>query len=226
MKTLYAPYAGAFVLVSALTACGGSTSPPASSVPFAPSQMQQSERATSAIVQSGDGVSAATAKIIYRHFLNFKTATGPRHNAVVVHSPLDLSFHGGPTVTTTVSTPIYVNCASSCWGTAGRGDAGTFLAHFGQSNFVHILDQYTGSTANDRYTLGTSVNLSLTLKHIIGDPEVLAIVHAVAKTGGTGLGHVYHVFLSPVRTCAREARRTATRRIGRRRSSFAPSIQP
>jgi hypothetical protein len=73
---------------------------------------------------------------------------------------------------------------------------------------IHLVDQYVGSTALGRYTLGTSFSMKETIfpgttgVPTLGENDLLAIVHTAAKTGGSGHGHVYHVFLpSGVDTC-------------------------
>ena len=75
----------------------------------------------------------------------------------------------------------------------------TFLTNLGASNFVHVLDQYAGVTANSRYTLGTSVAVTYSplFSNTLSQGDILSIVHAAAKAlpGQVGYGHIYHVFL-------------------------------
>jgi hypothetical protein len=105
----------------------------------------------------------------------------------------------GTTVTTAQSHGIFVDCASgaeSCW-----GDPLGFLSDLGQSTFIHLVDQYVGTTTNNRYTVGTSVTVSEPIfagtsgVPTLSENDILAIVHAVASTLGVGYGHIYHVFL-------------------------------
>src|SRR5207249_7840523 len=68
------------------------------------------------------------------------------------------------------------------------------------------VDQYTGSTANDRYTVAeeaTNINYTPPSKPFT-DADMLAIVHAVVASRegdddgfATGYGNEYHVFLPP-----------------------------
>ncbi len=119
--------------------------------------------------------------------------------------PGDLSFGGGPVVTFAQSHAIYLNPVSqffpngsctvaSCW-----GDPEGFLRDLGQSDFIHITDQYVNQKADNRYTVGKSA----TINYVQGfaafsDNDILAQVHAVAAfTGQAGYGHIYHVFLPP-----------------------------
>ena len=57
----------------------------------------------------------------------------------------------GPVITTAENHPIYINNPPSHW-----GDPATFLTDLGNSDYIHLLDQYVGSHGNHRYTLGTA----------------------------------------------------------------------
>jgi hypothetical protein len=104
--------------------------------------------------------------------------------------PADLSNPGnGAVVTTAKSHPVYVNCAASCW-----GDPLTFLDHLDDSNFIHITDQYIGSTTNDRYKEGTASSITYPVFTALTDNDILQIAHAAAKAHGSGYGHIYHLF--------------------------------
>ncbi len=103
------------------------------------------------------------------------------------------------TVFAAKSHPLYVDAYPSTWGKVGE-----FLTDFGESNFVHVLDQYVGSYSDDRYTLGTSflVGYPIPATHTLQINDLLAIVHAGASLEGGGLRHIYHIFLPPgVDTC-------------------------
>lgn len=105
--------------------------------------------------------------------------------------PADLSNPSGGRVLTSVkSHNIYVNCAASCWGTPS-----TFLAHLASSNFIHVTDEYVRASANNRYTVGTAISLKESLPTKLAQSNILALVHAAARTHGSGYDHVYHVFL-------------------------------
>ncbi|SRR6266849_4293006 len=104
--------------------------------------------------------------------------------------PADLSNPGGgPVVTTAKSHPVYVNCAASCW-----GHPLTFLDHLDDGKFIHITDQYIGSTANDRYKEGNSSSIAYPVFTALTDNDILQIAHAAAKAHGSGYGHIYHLF--------------------------------
>ena len=114
-----------------------------------------------------------------------------------VRFPGDLEFHKGKVVEFAESHDIYMlpngTCPiSTCW-----GDPESFLRDLGQSEFIHIADQYVGQQSSNRYTLGDSATVSFTPSVTpFTDKDMRAVVHAVANaTGETGYGHIYHVFL-------------------------------
>lgn len=121
-----------------------------------------------------------------------------------IRYPGDLEYHGGPVAVSMRSHAIFVNLASSthcsrvatCW-----GDPIGFLRDLGRSDMIHIVDQYTGSSADDRYTVsrrGLMVNYPLS-SNPYTDNDMLAIVHAAvtAHELPTGYDNEYHVFLVP-----------------------------
>jgi hypothetical protein len=119
-----------------------------------------------------------------------------------VRYPGDLQYHGGAVVDSTVQHLIFVNLSKStschtvatCW-----GNPFGFLQDLGNSNFIRVVDQYTGDNGNGRYTvsqIAASVNIT-TGPHPLTDANILAIVHLVASFFGTGYGNLYHVFLLP-----------------------------
>jgi len=103
----------------------------------------------------------------------------------------------GKTVLSAQSHSIFLNCPEdNCWGT----NPNTFLTNLGLSTFVHVLDQYAGSTANGRYSVGIAINASFPVfspaANTLSQDDILQIVHASAVAAGklTGYGHIYHVF--------------------------------
>lgn len=122
--------------------------------------------------------------------------------------PADLSkFRAtGPTLQTTTLHNIYINDPPSAW-----GDPVRFLNDLNHSELIHITDQYVGVEFNDRYPLGTSFSTTVTPAaafppsaanphpptNIITFAQVIGVVHATASFAGTGLGHVFNVFIPP-----------------------------
>jgi len=105
--------------------------------------------------------------------------------------PDDLTYFGGKVVQSMQSHSLFVNCTAACWGSPNK-----FLTDLGNSTFIHLVDQYTGATANNRYKVGSggTVNLDL-LTNTASINDLLVIAHAGAKKMGSGYGHEYHIFL-------------------------------
>jgi hypothetical protein len=116
--------------------------------------------------------------------------------------PTDLTYNGGAVVQVAAAHAIYLlpngTCPiAKCWGNPEE-----FLRDLGISEFVHITDEYVGTSANGRYTLGDHIKISYkpTPKtEPLTDADMQAFVHqAVTSLGaGTGYGNIYHVFLPP-----------------------------
>jgi hypothetical protein len=134
----------------------------------------------------------------------FATATVPGVSAPGFY-PADLSDTGhGNVIKSAFSNNVYVNCSSnlatagSCWGTPS-----TFLGRLASSLFIHITDQYVGTTTNNRYPLGTGTAiLDSKLPQTLGLGDISMLVHTAARAHGSGYDHIYHIFLrSGVNVC-------------------------
>jgi hypothetical protein len=123
--------------------------------------------------------------------------------------PSDLDYFGGPVVTQMLSNPVYVN-ASSCGGVASCwGDPAGFLRDLANSRFIHVTDQYTGTSGF--YGLGRHVNAHVTPttnpngNTVIDQPTLIAIAHDAAVALGVtsgGYNHEFHIFLpAGIDTC-------------------------
>jgi hypothetical protein len=117
--------------------------------------------------------------------------------------PDDLVYFGGPVVTHMLSHAIYLNSGSCggvqmCWGYPEQ-----FLTRLGNSNYIHVTDQYTGTSGS--YGVGAHVYASLTMyTNVVDMSDLFGIVHDAAMALGTpsGYGHEFHVFLPKgVDTC-------------------------
>lgn len=107
--------------------------------------------------------------------------------------PTDMTNPGNqPGLAASQHHPVYVNQPPSHWGYPAA-----LLRDLGVSEIIHVLDQYTGSTANNRYTLGTSYQLTYTIPadHTLRLADLAAMVHAAATAGGSGTGQLYHLFI-------------------------------
>lgn len=98
----------------------------------------------------------------------------------------------GPVVVNAEMHNIYVNKRPAHW-----GNPSTFQRHLLESTLIHVVDQYVGSTAEERYELGRSVSVEYSIPAVplTDASDIPAIVHAAASRFGTGYDHVYNVFL-------------------------------
>jgi hypothetical protein len=127
------------------------------------------------------------------------SAAAPMESAT--RYPGDLSYQGGPVVEYAESHPIYLFLKTGCTSAACWGTPATFLANLGASTFIHVTDQYTHNSADNRYTLGGSYHSTITLTSMsapLTDQDMQAYAHAAAAAKGQdGYGHIYHIFLPP-----------------------------
>lgn len=133
--------------------------------------------------------------------LPFGGAGSASPNSGKIRYPGDLSYHGGPVLEATEFHAIYLNSGScnsiaTCW-----GNPEGFLRDLGKSDFIHVVDQYTGNSADNRYTVSSThsrINYTKPAKPFT-DNDMLAYIHAVAVNNGaqTGYGNMYHIFLPP-----------------------------
>ena len=115
--------------------------------------------------------------------------------------PADLNFHGGKVVVSMQHHAIYMNPNGGCTIAGCWGDPEGFLRDLGKSDFIHVVDQYTGSNANNRYTV-SDTHVMINYKPSAApftDADMRAVVHAVAVALAEpgGYGNEYHVFLPP-----------------------------
>ncbi len=115
--------------------------------------------------------------------------------------PADLAKGTGAALKTVVSHAVYVDYTGTI--AANWGNPEGFLTDLGKSTFIHLADQFAGTTASGRYTVGANASVTYGFYgNTLYEHELWAIVHAVAKTDGAGLGHMYHIFLpNGVDTC-------------------------
>lgn len=114
------------------------------------------------------------------------------------NSPFDLTYWGGPVVTSATSYAVYVNCrerAAVCWGNGTLAPV-DFLRDLNRSDFMNIVREYTGVEAKGKFvaspmrTEASFTNNRATLQ------EIFQIVSdAVTTTGASGYTSIYHVFL-------------------------------
>jgi hypothetical protein len=119
-------------------------------------------------------------------------------------NPGDVTYFGGPVLQYAVSHAVYINPGGACTISGCWGNPEGFLADVSDSDFIHVLDQYAGVTANRRYTVGSRAVLKGNLSsNSLSESDLIAILHGVvSKTGAAGYGNIYHLFLAPgIDTC-------------------------
>ncbi len=119
-------------------------------------------------------------------------------------NPGDIAHQGGPVVQYAASHAVYLNPGGECTIASCWGDPERFLDDVGESDFIHILDEYVGLRGNQRYILGPRAVLRGALPaDPLSESDLIAILHGVvARTGAGGYGNIYHLFLPPgVDTC-------------------------
>ena len=122
---------------------------------------------------------------------------GPNQNSIAY--PGDVTNQGGPTVYSAVSHPVYLlpngTCPiATCWGAPE-----TFLSAYTNSQFATVVNQYVGASGTGRYSLGKRWMVPYTSPATpLTDVDMQTVVHALAsKSGFTGYGHIFHIFLPP-----------------------------
>jgi hypothetical protein len=152
----------------------------------------------------GADAAAKSAKLVGMHKLATlpnRVLTEPSFSATGVpttNSPFDLTYFGGPVLTRATSYNVYVNCSTtpaSCWGT-GSLSPKTFLKDLNASDFIRLVNEYTGSDARGKfpaYELKTST--TFTANSATFDDIEAILISAVGKTKASGYSSIYHVFL-------------------------------
>lgn len=182
----------------ALSACGGGGQG-TTVVPQSQSNVQQpqtpaqsSDTSTiQATVTKSDSSAAVTATNFKYHIFPVQKKTASTQSTIY---PADLVYFGGPVLQHVQSHNVYLNKSFSEW-----GNPQLFLDSLNNSSFIHVADQYVGSKANGRYTMGGNAAISksyfLNIDNIVPQTDILAFVHAAAAHFGGGYGNIYHVFL-------------------------------
>ena len=194
--------AAALILTAGLTACSSGTGPTA--VPGAAQGNFERPIAHFMIDRSTAPSVAAKVKSAGAYKMPLKgemLPAVPRGAAMVPHGGSSLTYYGGPTLGSATMYNIYVNNTASYW-----GDPGSFLTNWnsgGSATFEHLLDQYTKTTALNRYPYGGGIQVSYNTSGQLGDQDMYNIIHPVAAQYGTGYTHVYHVyFMQGVQQCS------------------------
>jgi hypothetical protein len=181
-------------MAAILSGCGGGAS---SMAPF--------QSANNPLPQSGDIITLTNAEVAATHtYTDFRYHINPivqpgKVNTMSVVFPLDMKNGGGAVLKATTENDIYVNTTA-----AAVGSPATFQANLNlNSTFFGVLNQYNGVTSTGKFPVGTAFTSTVaTYSNMISQDTLFAVIHAAAKTGGTGYGHEYNVFLaSGLDTC-------------------------
>ena len=137
---------------------------------------QSTSREVTLTPSSADYAAAAAAQNVKIHARPANTAVGRKTSTAVISNsptgaagpqnsapdsggprfPGDLTFHGGNVVVSVQHHAIYMNPKGACTIASCWGDPEGFLSDLGKSEFIHVVDQYTGNTADDRYTVSNT----------------------------------------------------------------------
>jgi hypothetical protein len=115
--------------------------------------------------------------------------------------PADLTNFSGGTTGTVVSgnsLNVYYNCAdSSCFGNPEQ-----FQKDLAVSKFIHVVDAYVGSRANNRYPLSSVAPIHINnASTFLSASDIVNMVNTAASQAGTD--HIFHIFLPEgVDTCS------------------------
>lgn len=113
--------------------------------------------------------------------------------------PVDLNNNGGTVIKGFTQWDVYLGCGSNsqtCWGSPEQ-----FITDLNGSKFIHLVDQYVGSTAPKRYPFSnTFIYNKSPVGTFLSVYDTLAWLHAavgVVKGGPfTGYTNIYHLFLN------------------------------
>lgn|GEM_PF-966958 len=191
---------GASLLSVALASCsGGSSSIPQTSQPQSnPSQPGNGGTTTSSLtiinIKNSDRSAVKSHGTIRAHVYGMQKPAKPgtTTQSSVVHVS-NLQYFGGPLVASAHVYNAFVDSSPSTF-----GDVSQFQNRFSRSTMVHMLDEYVGATASNRYPWGGDFGVNYPAVTTLGDNDLLLIIHAVAAgVAGGGLNHVYNIFLPP-----------------------------
>lgn len=98
----------------------------------------------------------------------------------------------GPVITDAQVHNVFVNCDVNCFARPG-----VFLRLLFASDFIHVLDQYTGTTQAASYSVGGAAfaQYNMQSSYLDDATDIASIVHAAAATLGSGYNHIYNVFI-------------------------------
>jgi hypothetical protein len=194
------------LLLAATLLAGGCGSEPTNSASdsddesSAPREFTASPGATAA-------VQLASVRGLHRLKIVSQRTRSPIAASVVgpptLNSPLDLTYFGGPVVTSATNWNVYINCATTpaeCWGSGSLSPA-TLLRDLNRSQFIRINNEFIGSDAFDHFSVSQLSTKATFTPSATGIPtatlqELFAVLFsAVDFTKASGYTSIYHLFL-------------------------------
>jgi len=91
-----------------------------------------------------------------------------------------------------VSHNIYVNCTASCF-----GNPAVFLNNWGNSGLMHVTDEFVGTHASHRYTVGPGGTINYPVSGPLGPDDLVTLIYTAGAALGSGYGDIYHIFFAP-----------------------------
>ena len=187
---------GAAIAAALLAACsgGGASLPQASQMPQLPAAGAPSTSAANVVTINANQSAVPSFSGFKVHVMPV-SAPGTVRKTMGTVFPVDMTFHGGHVLPTAQMHEVFINTTA-----ATVGVPATFQANFSNSTFVHVLDQYAGTTANNRYPVNATsfVATISAFSNVISDNQLFTVLHSVvATTHLSGYGHMYNLFLKP-----------------------------
>ncbi len=183
-------------IASLLTACsgGGNSSLPQVAAPQQPALSQPAPSSGSTTLNITRSMVAALPSYSAFKYHVLPVQKGTVRKAMATVYPVDVNYHGGAVLPASLQHEVFIDTTAAAVGTPQ-----TFQANFSRSSFIHVLDQYTGASASNRYPVYPytySVNLAA-FSNVISQNELFTVLHAAAAhTKATGYGNTYNLFLA------------------------------
>lgn len=214
MRVKQLPTIPAVLLAVSLAACGGgnATLPSPQSPVTSPKDI--GDKFMGNIKPStADAAAASQASQLLYHIMKPNSGTGRSLSSVRrpmgVAYPGDLLGYGGYTVNYANFYNIFVStqnvsCSASCWGASIV--PGLFLSDLFNSNLIHVVDQYEGLNANNRFQIAGHFTAQVSAyasqpgaNPVISQSGILSMLHDAIKLNGNAAGYsnVYNVFIPP-----------------------------
>jgi len=185
-------------LIALLTACGGGGGGSVTPSPAIQNNNGDSPSTTGGTTTVQSITVSDTDRAAASHVTNLKRHLYAKRGTLSTQSrvyPADMTYFGGALVRQANIYNLYVlpNGATSF---DGQPKIDNFVDRLNHSQFIHILDQYVGTTFSGRYPFAKSFAISYSAFTTLADNDVLAILHAGATAAhDQGYHAIFNVFL-------------------------------